>query len=428
MKIIITKRQLNLINEQAGISKSEQRAQNAYKLMIDGSSGWGSKPNLIVQGINSLTKYDEFHRMNTLFSDGKTGYKSFDEMINGEFEYSNIKQLDNSPQFDAITKKLKSLDVSNSVSYSRFTNWPILKINNTKQIDRLTDLPKEPKQMSYESNIEPKGIKISESCKRNWNSKLEYSKNWLKDWLGWDETREKFINNYKDTKNFDAYEIKTIFDNYNNIITRTQLGFYDERVKTIDGYKLTSSDIDHAGAFAYSTTQKVYVNCKVDNQHTDEYRFDALIHELQHLLYFYFPLSPDNKINDVFSSKSKSNKKSNTINAQAIVNNKNEFNVNLNWLDEYIKYLDETQGKDYACDESEKLSNLYSVRRLFNVKAYTNLTKNMFIPYINNEKSNTNVSLLLSCWAKQGYKDFNTFINGLNSLAYQSDKKNQDKV
>ena len=59
MKIIITKRQLNLINEQAGISKSEQRAQNAYKLMIDGSSGWGSKPNLIVQGINSLTKYDE---------------------------------------------------------------------------------------------------------------------------------------------------------------------------------------------------------------------------------------------------------------------------------------------------------------------------------------------------------------------------------
>lgn len=88
----------------------------AYKKMIDGAAYWGTDPEDIVDGINMLNSADEFYQMNDMFKDKKTGYRSFDEMIRGEFEYSTgddkTKVADsNREDIEKITKKLKSLGV-----------------------------------------------------------------------------------------------------------------------------------------------------------------------------------------------------------------------------------------------------------------------------------------------------------------------------
>jgi peptidoglycan hydrolase-like protein with peptidoglycan-binding domain len=87
--------------------------QKAYQKMIDGASGSGTNPRDIVDGINLLNTNDEFYAMNDMFKGGHLKkYKSFDQMIRGEFEYGGILGLyTNEPDIKKITKKLKELGV-----------------------------------------------------------------------------------------------------------------------------------------------------------------------------------------------------------------------------------------------------------------------------------------------------------------------------
>jgi hypothetical protein len=424
MKFIITENQYKrLLVEQ---SQSEKRAQNAYKLMIDGASGLGSEPDLIVNGLNSLTNSDEFYRMNTLFNDGKTGYKSFDEMINGEFEYGRIERLNNKKQLDSIKKKLNQLGVKYNISYSTYLNWPVLKVTSFNFSNRLSDLPADPKPLVTSTSIKPANTHISQRCITKWNNNLAKAKNWLNTWISSSKTKEKFINGYKSTKYFEPYEINKIFDNYKKIIDRTPLAFYDEHVKEIDGTVIDDHYKNDVGAYAQYGTQKVYVNCIGDQYSDDQWRYETIIHEIQHLMSYYFPLSPDEQVKNVFTKKNNASTNQTNTTPKQTQNKNNEFNHDLSWLDEYVKRLDKTQGEDYACSPTEKLSNLYSVRAMFKITPDKSLTKEMFLPYIKNEKWNTDVALLLACWAKEGYPDFNTFLNGLNSLAKKSNQKNQN--
>jgi hypothetical protein len=431
MKFIITERQYNLlsknlINEQGGFTQSEKRSQDAYKLMIDGASGWGSRPDLIVNGVNLLTTAVEFHRMNTLFRDKKTGYNSFDEMINGEFEYGRIERLDNTKQLNLINKKLNQLGVRYNISYSKSFNWPILNVPSF-YYNKLSDLPDSPKPLLASApSIKPANTHISQRCITKWNNNLAKAKNWLNTWISSSKTKEKFINGYKGIKYFEPNELKIIFDNYKNIIDRTPLAFYDEHVKEIDNKVIDDHYKNDVGAYAQYGTQKVYVNCIGDQYSDDQWRYETIIHEIQHLMSYYFPLSPDEQVKNVFTKKNNSSKNQTNTTPKQIQNKNNEFNHDLSWLDEYVKHLDKTQGEDYACEPTEKLSNLYTVRAMFKITPDKSLTKEMFLPYIKNEKMNLNVKMLLACWAKQGYPDFNTFLNDLNSLAKKSNQKNQN--
>ena len=81
-----------------------------------------------------------------------------------------------------------------------------------------------------------------------------------------------------------------------------------------------------------------------------------------------------------------------------------------------------TEDPGYICRETEKASNIQSVRHLFNIKPGQNITPQMLKPYITGEKKDGNISWLLLCWASKGFKDIRLFLADINKLAFQDTK------
>jgi len=93
-----------------GQSEAEKRVQRAYQIMHDGFAIAGTDPKKLRQGVDLINNPDEFMRLNQLFKDdGGTGYSSFDEMINGELEYTYFGN--NTGTLNYITRKLTSIGV-----------------------------------------------------------------------------------------------------------------------------------------------------------------------------------------------------------------------------------------------------------------------------------------------------------------------------
>lgn len=101
--VVISEQEIGEAPVNPPVSQKEKNAQAAYQLMIDGASGWGTDPQYIIDGLNKIKDTKELNRLLTLFQDNKTGYKTFGEMIKGEFESGNQNDL------NKITSKLKSL-------------------------------------------------------------------------------------------------------------------------------------------------------------------------------------------------------------------------------------------------------------------------------------------------------------------------------
>jgi 3-deoxy-D-manno-octulosonic acid (KDO) 8-phosphate synthase len=95
--------------------------------------------------------------------------------------------------------------------------------------------------------------------------------------------------------------------------------------------------------------------------------------------------------------------------------------VDVNKLNTWERVSKNASPEDpgYVCRETEKASNIQSVRHLLNIKPGQNITPQMLKPYINGEKNDTNIDWLLMCWASKGFKDINLFLSDLNKLAYQ---------
>ena len=60
-----------------------------------------------------------------------------------------------------------------------------------------------------------------------------------------------------------------------------------------------------------------------------------------------------------------------------------------------------------------------AIRKYFNLKPGGNITKEMLNPYINKDKSQTDIYWVLSCWALNGFPDINIMLSKINNLAYQ---------
>ena len=125
MKYLLGYQRGVVISEQAKpISKKEKNVQAAYQLMIDGAENWGTDPQKIVNAINMIKSEDELDRLFTLFKDKKTGYSDFSEMIRGEFESDNQKDL------DKIVSKLNTwydLKKETPEKFSKLSFTPITK-------------------------------------------------------------------------------------------------------------------------------------------------------------------------------------------------------------------------------------------------------------------------------------------------------------
>ena len=57
----------------------------AYNQIVNASAGWGTDPDAIVAAIGLLKTPTEFAQLLEQFKNKKTGYSSFNDMINEEY-------------------------------------------------------------------------------------------------------------------------------------------------------------------------------------------------------------------------------------------------------------------------------------------------------------------------------------------------------
>ena len=400
MEIIITESQLSkILTEQDNFI-----IKDTYKHIVNAVAGIGTNPDGVLSALDNLKTQNDYKTLFSLFKDKKTGYSSFDEMINNEYEgdnYDDIVKLDNKlRQFGIIPTYNKS---KNRFGLKLF--WGNFKTTFGE---------------------DPIGItRVGPSCKSKWLPHLKRAKDYWIQWLSNPITKSKFKKNWGvgvDNK-IDGITVDDLFKKYINTLNAINLVYYDN---------ITSEDVNVQRFFAYvnkSEPTKVYVNCSQN----DETPYETLIHEIQHTLYNVKPLNPSVKIGDVFVKEGtkKMTPKDFFNQNNASTETKIQLNKNLNKSIEVVskKYgVDEMSNRakreekkepGYICKTTEKMSNIMAIRKYFNLKPGGNITKEMLNPYINKDKYQTDIYWVLSCWALNGFPDINIMLSKINNLAYQ---------
>ena len=295
-----------------------------------------------------------------------------------------------------------------------------LKINT----DNLNQKPDEEKVKCY-SEIEP----IFKKAVLYW-----------KEWVNHPTTVEKFKNNF----GYDDSKVKVIFDNYLKTLDKLELVVYNNndikrkilKFKTKSGknefLRFEGGEEDDY-AFVLNVTRYiffVFVNCSSE----DEDRYGTLIHEIQHSLYNnVHPLNPDQKIKELFVGPNTKKetpatlfKQNNKINSKIISGEMNFSKIETEkimgeWTRILNKSLSSGLSKEYICSETEKMSNIQSIRNLLKLTPSDNITIEMLRPHILFEtEPNEDVFLFLMCWAANGFQSLNNMVNKLNQLAKQN--------
>ena len=266
---------------------------------------------------------------------------------------------------------------------------------------------------------------VPKECSSKWQPQLEKAKNYWIKWLSDDITRIKFLINWqKVERNMTLVEVGNIFKKYIDSLKNLKLYYYNSKLMP-----------KNANSYAFVNRfepEKIYVNCSQN----DPDPYGTLIHEMQHMLYDIKPLNPDVQIGNVFvdsnTKKStpktffKGNSNSNDYDvANKMISASKKFGVPITTLT-YLLYDAENEEKEdpgYSCRETEKMSNIMSIRNLFGVKPGQNITKEMLLPYIKGEKFYENVAWVLKCWALRGFPNLDEMLNKMNQLAYQNTKK-----
>ena len=412
MRIIIKESQYNVLLEE-----NSTNIQKAYNEIIKGANyPLGTSKDTILGAFNYIKTVEDFHTLRLMFKDKKTGYGSFEEMINEEYDrldYNDIIKLQ---------EKLYSIGVILYFSYganpygTKFFLGGV-KIDYVKGFTNIKNIPK-----------------VTSKCILKYTPLLKQAQDYWKKWLSSPITKQKFRTNWnvqlKNEKQLfpsmiDGKKVDDIFEEYIDCINNLKLVFYDNTMSETPSGNIRT----HKNAYAFvdqTTPENIYVNCSLN----DDDPLGSLIHEIQHLLYYIKPLNPSITIKNVFLKPGdkkisikdlfQSNYK-NTNNSKDLINASQFLDVEENTLNGWLQSSKNSNLSDpgYVCRETEKASNIQSVRHLFNIKPGQNITPQMLKPYINGKKHHTDIDWILMCWASKGFKDINLFLSDLNKLAYQ---------
>jgi hypothetical protein len=406
MKILIKESQYKVLLEQ-----SNSNIQKAYNEIVAGAKYWmGTDKTKILKSFDYIKNKRDFETLKSMFKDRRTGYGSFEEMIKKEYDVLDVNDIE----------KLKTKLNSIGVNFNYVSNYHSMLTNNF---------------LIGEPYLAPK------ECSSKWQSQLEKAKNYWIQWLSNPITKNKFLNNWKKVeKNMTSAKVENIFKKYIDSLKVLKLYYYDNK---------SESDPLLKDSYAYvneSNPDKIFVNCSKN----DRDPYGTLIHEIQHMLYDIKPLNPEVQIANVFVNSNtkkstietffdfKKNPKQKTFSYDKKLFNPNEI-AKLNSTStqigvpfESLQYIlnnskyHEKRKPGYACSETEKMSNIMSVRNLFGVKPGQNITKEMLLPYIKEEKNNDDVSWVLACWALRGFPDLSEMLNKINDLAYQNANQNNN--
>jgi hypothetical protein len=399
MKILIKESQYKVLLEQ-----SNSNIQKAYNEIVAGAKYWmGTDKTKILKSFDYIKNKRDFETLKSMFKDRRTGYGSFEEMIKKEYDVLDVNDIE----------KLKTKLNSIGVNFNYVSNYHSMLTNNF---------------LIGEPYLAPK------ECSSKWQSQLEKAKNYWIQWLSNPITKSKFLNNWKKVeKNMTSAKVENIFKKYIDSLKVLKLYYYDNK---------SESDPLLKDSYAYvneSNPDKIFVNCSKN----DRDPYGTLIHEIQHMLYDIKPLNPEVQIANVFvNSNTKkstietffdffktSNQQSNqSMELRNIEINSKKVGTTSDTLKSLLRKAKFKENKDpgYVCRETEKMSNIMSVRNLFGVKSGQNITQEMVLPYIKGEKNHTDVSWVLFCWALKGFPDLNGMLNKMNQLAYQKTNQNNN--
>ena len=409
MKIIIKESQYKVLLEQ-----SNPNIQKAYNEIVDGAKYWmGTDKTKILKAFDYIKNVQDFKTLISMFKDKRTGYGSFEEMINKEYDRQDFK--------DIIKLRDKLYSIGVNLSFNSGENI----VGNPLFFEGV--------KISYVNKTPIKSLQlVPKECSSKWQPQLEKAKNYWIQWLSNPITKNKFLNNWKKVeKNMTSAEVGNIFKKYIDSLRVLKLYYFDS--------KLIPKESNSYAFVNRPEPDKIFVNCSQN----DPDPYGTLIHEIQHMLYDIKPLNPEVQIANVFvNSNTKkstietffdffktSNQQSNqSMELRNIEINSKKIGVPFESLQHILsnsKYH-EKRKPGYACRETEKMSNIMSVRNLFGVKSGQNITKEMLLPYIKGEKNNDDVSWVLACWALRGFPDLSEMLNKINDLAYQNANQNNN--
>lgn len=279
------------------------------------------------------------------------------------------------------------------------------------------------------------------ACKAKYsNFALQSAKNWWRKNLN-DSTAKRIAD--VNRKSVD-YIKKNIFPKYLDAINKMKYSFLSTNST---GLNYFYSDSQYAWAWVYGDGEdfNIYINCA--NYKTEDNPVGTLVHEIQHILYGIYKMTPEKnvtavvskaKITDIFGLW-------NVENWSEILNQmidnllvaKTDTHTSTGNKTSQLKipqkifgsWLQEAKNNDpkYACSPTEQLSRIKSFQQRFNIPI-GGFTVEFFEPYILRKKSDSEMSWFLNCWALNGFKLIELVVRDLNQLiAYETDKtKYQD--
>jgi hypothetical protein len=226
--------------------------------------------------------------------------------------------------------------------------------------------------------------------------------------------------------------INVLFGMYQKGINESYLYFYNDKTNN------SFASVNRLNA------KRIHINCAMN----DSDPLGTLIHEMQHLLYNIKPLNPKKQITQLFVNNTTKKETPDDIiksdSNSSIGNESKILNTNIknaseklsietlflkNWYNRSKENVETSDDPEYSCRETEKMSNIMTIRNLLNIKPGQNITSEMLKPYISFQKQHTDVSWLLNCWALNGFEDLDKFLNKLNSLAQKEfDKTNSNSI
>jgi len=415
-----------VLNEQVLDNARKNTVISAYNQIVSAVSGWGTNTDKVLSAIGILKNVNEFRYLLTLFKDKKTGYGDFVTMINEEYDRFNFNDI------VKLTNKLRLMGVRTKFDEGRNKFGTKLFFGNFK----ITYIPTlEDHKFLNNANY----IKANNACKTKWQNQLPKAVNFWTNWLNDPITRKKVEKNWREGSNFlsiysgyFSVSSSMAWSKYEDSLANLKLIFYDH---TMDFVGKQKTD-DSAYAFvSHGNRYNIYINCSEN----DPDPYGTLIHEIQHIIYDIKPLNPAKKIQDAFVSsktvkqteqKVRESLPSGKVKTYTsdVVNTAKKIGVKPDDLEYWKLNLKQSsrlkEDPNYVCRETEKMSNIMSIRKTLNIKPGGNITYNMLKPYITRQKHDTDVSWVLLCWAKNGFPDINQMLNKINQLAYNNTKNN----
>ena len=405
--------------------------QNIYNQIVTAVKRMGTNEAKLVSAINQLKSADEYTLLNTMFGDNKTGYDSFETMINGEFEDKLLGQISNKTSNITyalqIKKKLESLGLD--VSFDSAKNrLGVEYFDGNFTVTTSKTEPDKPSDTSTTTNYPTtviNGIQVTATTKENMQyqqlviNSVQEAKDYFINWIDSPITKQKFINNWKDTEPDIDTKVDSIFQQYKRIISNVSLVFVKKPGRSLAYVYPSHASFDNP---------PIYVNvAKPDPTELVE----ILVHEIQHLIYAIKPLNPDKKVQDAFVdstttlttpeqliSSTNTNTTKPTASAQAAeILNIQETEIT-KWSSALRKELAQDPG--YVSEDTENMSRIMGIRNAFGLQPGQNITLQMLKPYITGEASNNDIYWLLCYWAYKGFRDINSVLNDLNQLAMKN--------